>query len=368
MGQQLHAASFLGGGPKLPFVLRLGELIDAFVERSPMFLDNAASTRADTRRSLSIVRAVIGERCDVSTLTENDVRQYEARRSAGGVRYGNGRCTGPVRQRAIEADIKSLKQALYWACTQSTADERRWLGQNPLRHVKMKGEADPKRPVADYDRFEKTIGAMRKLQSKYAGQAQSARRPKSIARARTNQQSWIRAELALTVLEATGRRRGSVMALQWSDFDFTAHTIRWRPEHDKRRKTSVIKHPQQFFGTMREFQLRLGAVGGYLFPRRDDPQFHAPAQLLSQWIRTAEDQAGLEKLAGGVTHPYRRKWASERMKNHSVKAVMVAGGWTDLATVNRCYDHPDDAAILAVTSDPNKRGRPAARLETAAEA
>jgi hypothetical protein len=89
--------------------------------------------------------------------------------------------------------------------------------------------------------------------------------------------------------------------------------------------------------------------------------------MLAQWILKAEKRAGLPKLAGGVTHPYRRKWCSERA-SHPTKALMLAGGWSDAGTVIRCYDHPEDAAILAVTSEPNKRGRPAANLETAAEA
>ena len=91
-----------------------------------------------------------------------------------------------------------------------------------------------------------------------------------------------------------------------------------------------------------------------MFPRRDDPQRSSPPQLLSEWILKAEAKAGLPKLEGGTCHPFRRKWKSERA-NHPVKAVAVAGGWTDIATMLRCYDHPDDADVLAVTSEPRKR-------------
>ena len=91
-----------------------------------------------------------------------------------------------------------------------------------------------------------------------------------------------------------------------------------------------------------------------MFPRRDDPQRSAPPERLSEWILKAEAKAGLPKLEGGTCHPFRRKWKSERA-NHPVKAVAVAGGWTDIATMLRCYDHPDDADVLAVTSEPRKR-------------
>jgi hypothetical protein len=68
----------------------------------------------------------------------------------------------------------------------------------------------------------------------------------------------------------------------------------------------------------------------------------------------AETAAELPKLEGGTCHPFRRKWKSERA-NHPIKAVAVAGGWTDITTMLRCYDHPDDADVLAVTSEPRKR-------------
>ena len=41
--------------------------------------------------------------------------------------------------------------------------------------------------------------------------------------------------------------------------------------------------------------------------------------------------------------------------NHPVKAVAVAGGWTEIAAMLRCYDHPDDADVLTVTSEPWKQ-------------
>jgi len=39
----------------------------------------------------------------------------------------------------------------------------------------------------------------------------------------------------------------------------------------------------------------------------------------------------------------------------TTKAVALAGGWTDVATMERCYDLPDDADVLAVTSETHKR-------------
>ena len=56
-----------------------------------MLLDNTDRTQKEAARRLSIIRSVIGDARDMRTLSENDVRQYEARRRAGGIRYGWGR-------------------------------------------------------------------------------------------------------------------------------------------------------------------------------------------------------------------------------------------------------------------------------------
>jgi hypothetical protein len=37
------------------------------------------------------------------------------------------------------------------------------------------------------------------------------------------------------------------------------------------------------------------------------------------------------------------------------KAVAHAGGWDDVGTMLRCYDHLEDADILAVTGETRKR-------------
>jgi len=78
--------------------------------------------------------------------------------------------------------------------------------------------------------------------------------------------------------------------------------------------------------------------------------------------RAAVDQ--LHYGARGTCHPNRRKWRSER-RHLPTKAVAVAGGWTDLVTMERCYDLPDGADLLAVTTDTNKRRETLPRASTA---
>jgi len=60
------------------------------------------------------------------------------------------------------------------------------------------------------------------------------------------------------------------------------------------------------------------------------------------------------RLQGSLCHAYRRKWRTER--NHCpITAVAAGGGWTDLTTMLRCYDIPDEAAVLEATSNPRRR-------------
>jgi integrase len=354
LGRALYAALIAGMAQSARPVVRLGELAERFVAESPTFLDNASRTQAEARSRIAILQAVIGEARDVRTLTENDVRQYEARRRAGGIRYGDGAVTGAAKQRSVQADIKLLKQMLYWACSRTTMGGHPWLDRNPLQYVRVAGEHDVRRPVASHERFEATRASMRQLQARYGEESRQAKSARECARAGRRQISWLRAELGFVLLEATGRRRGAIMGLRWSDVDYAAGTVTWRAEHDKKRKTWVVPYPASLFETVRDLQRRIGAVGGYLFPRGDDQEQPAPAELLSQWIRRAEDHAGLPKLVGGTCHRYRRKWRSER-SHHPLKAVAVAGGWSDVQTMLRCYDQPDEADVLEVTSELRKR-------------
>jgi hypothetical protein len=47
------------------------------------------------------------------------------------------------------------------------------------------------------------------------------------------------------------------------------------------------------------------------------------------------------------SHAYRRAWATAR-KHLPVTDVAAAGGWRSTATIQRCYQQPDEGTILAV--------------------
>ena len=160
-------------------------------------------------------------------------------------------------------------------------------------------------------------------------------------------------EMALVLAEATGRRIGSIRQLTWDDIDFTKLTIRWRAEADKKGRESVIPVPAALIEELRQFRRQLGALGGFVFAGERKPDQAMDRNLFDKWLAFAERDAELSKLEGGLWHPYRRKWATER-KHLSLKDVAAAGGWKDVETLLTCYQQPDQETLLAVMSEPRK--------------
>lgn len=193
--------------------------------------------------------------------------------------------------------------------------------------------------MATYDRFLKLREAIGEI-GKSAPQARGRDR-------------WIRLELALVVAEATGARIGSIRGLKWSDFSFSPPNVCWRAEFDKRDRERKVPLPALLAEEIRSFQTRLGGIGqSWLFPTKGGTK-PWPRELFDQLLRQAEQEAGLEHLKGGLWHPFRRKWATER-KHLPIPDVKAAGGWKDTNTLLTCYQHTSDESMLAVMESPRK--------------
>jgi hypothetical protein len=76
-------------------------------------------------------------------------------------------------------------------------------------------------------------------------------------------------------------------------------------------------------------------------------------ELASDWLRQAERLAGLDKQKGGVWHPYRRMWATER-KHLPDTDVAAAGGWSDTASLKQSYQHADPETMYQVVTSPRE--------------
>lgn len=193
--------------------------------------------------------------------------------------------------------------------------------------------------MATFERFTKTCQALRELAQKVEHDLERTR--------------WVKMELALVLAEATGRRLGSIRQLRWDDIDFEKSTIRWRAEADKKGRESTVPVPPTLRDELRRFRRQLSAVGGWVFAGERQPDQPMDRHLFDRWLAVAERAAKLPKLEGGLWHPYRRKWATER-KHLSLKDVAAAGGWKDVETLLTCYQQPDQDTLLAVMNEPRK--------------
>jgi integrase len=318
--------------------LTLQELSDRYQQESPAYRQNTPRTRADKRTRVKIILRGLGAGKSVDDLTLHDVARYSELRRQG-IRMPDGTTTPPVRERSAQADMVLLRTMLNWATTVKLPDGRWLLESNPLRGMRLPRERNPRRPVATYDRFLKTREAAKEL----ATNAESDQ----------ERELWTRLEFALVLAEATGRRIGSIRGLRWEEIDFEEGSILWTAEFDKGKRDQRVPVPQALIQEISRFKTRLRAVGKAWVFRQLGKNEPWNRKVLDDLLRRAEQKAEVEKLKGGLWHPYRRKWATER-KDMPISDVMRAGGWRDISVLQSAYLHADDGTMLKVLESPVK--------------
>lgn len=334
-------------------------LLDRYSKESATFLDNSDGTRKDGKTRIKILCAFFGADCDVRELREDDVVAYTNWRLAGKVQYdvdpktGKPKLTKVVRMRSVEADLKLLYAALRWATSVRMGKGRRLLDAHPLQGVRRPKEKNPKRPITTWERFQRARKAAQELVTEAETRFTNATKDETRGAAEADRVKWLRAELGLVLLEATGRRSGSIRQLRWEDINFTAAEITWRAEADKKRQQWITPIPAALVEEIRGFRSKLSVVAGWVFPAEKKPKEAIRRDVFARWILALEKHAGLSKLDGGLLHTFRRKWATER-KDLSLKDVAEAGGWKDVGTLLTCYQQSDRQSMLAVMSEPRK--------------
>lgn len=316
--------------PHEPLTLQM--LFEKYRE-SPTFQAKAQRTQRDDRRKLERVVAFLGPDRDAVSLSNSDVVAYHQARRRGDV-------TGhPCRDRAVEADLSCLRAMLNWGVRQRRRDGTPLLPYNPLQGVRLPKERNPRRPIATWERYQATQKVMQECQRGAKTESERIR--------------WVKLELALLVTEATGRRLGSIRQLRWEDIDFRRNEIHWREDADKQGLESSMPLPNGLKDQLWRLRSGLGALAGWVFPSPANPDEPLNRYWFDKGLRQAEALAGLEPLKGGLWHPYRRKWGTER-KHPPVTDVALAGGWKDTSTLLTCYTQPDDATLLRVLNEPRK--------------
>ncbi|MGH7514762.1 MAG: hypothetical protein ACREOQ_17790 [Gemmatimonadales bacterium] len=90
-----------------------------------------------------------------------------------------------------------------------------------------------------------------------------------------------------------------------------------------------------------------GIGAAYLFPCPTDPGRPIQYERVRRWLLEAERLAELPRQRGASFHAFRRGWATAR-KHLPVTDVAAAGGWKSTATIQRCYQQPDEGTMLSV--------------------
>jgi integrase len=158
----------------------------------------------------------------------------------------------------------------------------------------------------------------------------------------------------LDIANTTGRRLSAICGLRFEDLrlEKTATAphgaILWPARTDKKRKARLAPlAPRARAAIDRIIQERPGIGTAPLFPSPVDPAQPISRHLADAWLRKAETTAKLSKQKGGLWHPYRRKWATERKHLPDVD-VAQAGGWESLDALKKSYQHADAATMLSV--------------------
>ena len=203
------------------------------------------------------------------------------------------------------------------------------LKENPLVGVRLPSEKNPRRPVMKHNEYLRLLDVADRVHPLL--------------------------KVALIVAEGTGRRLSAWRNLFWDDVDFEAGTIQWRAEHDKKGHEQVVPMTQAVKDALAATRLAQKSIGNTpVFPAPKDPGSPCRADLLGAWLRKAYELAEIMPQPGGMWHPLRRKWATER-KGYPVKDVAAAGGWKDEGTMLKSYQQADPETIRNVVLHPTHR-------------
>ena len=308
--------------------LTLGLLKDLYVE-SPAHLSKKTRTQRDEGRTLRRVVEWLGKTRRIETLSDSDVKRYRMARRQGTATSPGAEAGRPVGDRTIGADLEMLLRALRWAMRERKTSGERLLKENPLIGVRLPNEKNPKRPVMQHDEYLKLLEVAERVHPLL--------------------------KLALIVAEGTGRRLSAWRNLYWDDVDFDAGTIRWLAAHDKKGYEQVVPMSNAVRDALTAARRAQKSIGNTpVFPAPKDASRPCSADLLGGWLRKAYQIAVITPQPGGMWHPIRRKWATER-KGYPVKDVAAAGGWRDEGTMLKSYQQADAETIRQVVLHPTQR-------------
>ena len=241
-----------------------------------------------------------------------------------------------VRARTVEADCRWLVQVFNWAVKWRNESGHYLMTDNPLRGYPIPKELNPRRPVATHDRYEalRAVSDDVLMEIRWNGTREAVR-------------SYL-SEL-LDLANGTGRRIRAICRLRHEDLllDQAPYgAIRWPAATDKTGRSTMAPISPCVRSAL-DRTISGQSTSGFIFVSPTDRNRPISRYLASSWLRKAEYLAGLDPLLGGLWHPFRRKWATER-KHFPDVDVAAAGGWKSLQALKQSYQHADHETMLRV--------------------
>jgi integrase len=320
------------------------------------------SRQRHVQQHAAFLLAHLGRDFRLEDLSQSHLDAFAAARRSGALRSKKRAADTPatVRDGTIRQNLNWLASLLRWARGYRVNGKPLVVG-NPLEGLVLPQEKNVRRPVASQDRYERT-------QAVAATVDPSGRFACLLALVRFTGRR-INAVVQLRVADLCLSREAVVRALAASALDerLADHmphgAIRWREETDKQGFEELTALSTGARAALDAYLATRPSIGDVpLFPRTDDPTRPINKMQAAYWLTRAETRAKLPKLERGGFHAYRRLWASERRHLPDVD-VAKAGGWRDLATMKRSYQHPDPATVLEAIENapPKTRSAPKGR-------
>lgn len=312
------ASSLRNAGRSQAPTLTVGALFDNY--EANVTPTKGQSTQKHDRRAFELFREYFGAERRIESLDRRDWDGFIRDRRAGRLRPAGIEVAKPVKNRAVEQDLRLLLAVFHWAAVVRDETGNRLLSANPFAGFAIPHEENPRRPILTHDEFEQLLAAATRISPAM--------------------------ETLLVLANGTGHRINSIRLLRWSDVDFQGSTIRWRGEQDKIGHEHVTPMVEAARHALLKHLLRTGATeaGGWVFPSPKDPGQPLSRHLARDWWERTEAAAGIARIPGRGWHSLRRKFATE-LKAASLKDLCALGGWKDHNTILKCYQQPDPAAM-----------------------
>lgn len=335
----LEAGHWAAGSPTFGFI------VDLYTHHE--LGNKKPATQKWIRQQLAIWTGFLGRNIPAKEIGPREWESFKRQRLSGAIGPGGEPVEAtkrrPVTPGTVNLGLDALAILMNWA-VRWRVEGRPLLERSPVWRLPYLDDANPRRAVWTWDRFQKILEAAEKLTMQVEWHGRRERSPCYLAD-------------ILVIAEGTGRRIGAVRQLRYQDLRLNEGQhgkIAWPADTDKAGKSWLTPiAPEVRLRLLKIVRERPGLGPAPLFPAPRNLSQPIGREPLALYLRRAEKAAGLPRLLQDSFHGLRRKWVSERKHLPDVD-VAKAGGWRSIATMKRSYQLADEAGVLEAVMESRK--------------